>query len=174
MECCCRLAAALPLGFLAMSDYDILDVKFTFKKRPLNLPGDLRPNWRVPLLLMMLHYCCRGGKSSLYKLHLLNWTIRDKQRQVALIASLENTPQYDGIRVQVEPSFIQAILFAAGEGLVERLENSRVKITDAGAAFVKEVEKTDCLGIERQFLKSVGLKLTEEWVTRFIAWSKVA
>lgn len=157
-----------------MSDYDILDVKFNFKKRPLDLPGDLRPNWRVPLLLMMLHYCCRGGKSSLYKLHLLNWTMRDQKRQDALLSSLTNAPQYEGICVQVEPSFIQAILYGAGEGLLERLDNSRVKITDAGVAFVKEIEKAECLTVEKQFLKLVGLKLTEEWVTRFVAWSKVA
>lgn len=157
-----------------MSDYDILDVKFSFKKRPLDLPGDLRPNWRVPLLLMMLYYCCRGGKSSLYKLHLLNWTMRDQQRQDALLSSLTDAPQYDAIRVQVEPSFIQAILYGAGEGLLERLDNSRVKITDAGITFVKEIEKADCLTVEKQFLKLVGLKLTEEWVTRFVAWSKVA
>jgi hypothetical protein len=157
-----------------MSDYDILDVKFKFKKRPLDLPGDLRPNWRVPLLLTMLYYCCRGGKSSLYKLHLLNWTMRDQQRQHALLSSLTDAPQYDGICVQVEPSFIQAILFAAGEGLLERLDKSRVKITEAGVTFVKEVEREDCLAIERQFLKSVGMKLTEEWVTKFVAWSKVA
>jgi hypothetical protein len=157
-----------------MSDYDILDVRFTFKKRPLDLPGDLRPNWRVPLLLMMLHYCCRGGKSSLYKLHLLNWMMRDQQRQDALLSSLTDVPRYEGIRVQVEPSFIQAILFAAGEGLLEHLDNSRVRITDAGVAFAKEAERTECLIHEKHFLKLVGLKLTEDWVTRFLAWSRNA
>jgi len=157
-----------------MSDYDILDVRFTFKKRPLDLPGDLRPNWRVPLLLMMIRYCCRGGKSSLYKLHLLNWMMRGQQRQDALLSSLTNVPRYEGIRVQVEPSFIQAILFAAGEGLLERLDNSRVRITDAGVALVKEVEGAECLTNEKHFLQLVGMKLTEDWVTRFLAWSRGA
>ena len=157
-----------------MSDYEILDVKFKFKKRPLDLPGDLRPNWRIPLLLIMLRYCCRGGKSSLYKLHLLNWTLRDPQRQEALLASLTGSPSLDEIRVQVEPSFIQAILFAMGEGLLERQGNNRVRITDAGVAFVKEIESSDCLSDERQFLKSVSMKLTEEWVTRFLSWRRAA
>ncbi len=157
-----------------MNDFEILDVKFTFKKRPLDLPGDLRPNWRVPVLLMMLQYCCRGGKSHLYKLHLLNWTMRDQRRQEALITSLSGVPQYDKIQVQVEPSFVQAVQFAVGEGLVERLENSRVKITDSGKQLVKEIEKAACLSVERAFLKNIGLRLTEEWLAGFAAWSRAA
>ena len=157
-----------------MSDSEILDVKFRFKKRPLDLPGDLRPNWRVPILLMMLRLCCRGGKSSLFKLHMLNWTMREQGRQEALLAALSDPSQYDRIQMQVEPSFIQAVQFAVGEGLLERLENSRVKITDAGTKLAKEIEKTECIIIEKSFLKSVGLKLTEDWVAGFAAWSRVA
>lgn len=157
-----------------MNDSEILNVKFTFKKRPLDLPGDLRPNWRVPILLLMLHSCSRGGKSSLYKLHLLNWTMRDHRRQETMLASLSNPARYDQIQMQVEPSFVQAVQFAVGEGLLKRLENSRVKITDSGTKLAKEIEKTECLDIEKGFLKSVGLRLTEEWVAGFAAWSRVA
>ena len=157
-----------------MIDSEILDVKFTFKKRPLDLPGDLRPNWRVPILLLMLHICCRGGKSSLYKLHLLNWTMRDQSRQEALLASLSDSSQYDKIQIQTEPSFIQAVQFAVGEGLVERLQNSRVKMTDFGTQLVREIEQVDCLSVEKGFLRNVGARLTEEWVVGFAAWSRVA
>jgi hypothetical protein len=72
----------------------------------------------------------------------------------------------------VEPSFIQAIQYAVGEGLVERQENSRVRITDSGKQFAAEIEKADCLKDEKAFLKSVGFQLTESWVAGFATWSR--
>jgi hypothetical protein len=157
-----------------MDNFEILDVHFTFKRRPLDLPGDLRPNWRVPLLVIILVLCCRGGRSSLFRLHLLNWTIREKGRQTALIASLSSSTDYSGIRLQVEPSFVKAIQFAVGEGLLERLGKGRVKITDKGKQFGTDIMQSDCLFEEKTFLNAVGFRLTEEWVTGFAMWSKAA
>jgi hypothetical protein len=145
------LASPVPSRFL-MEEFDILDVQFTFKRRPLDLPGDLRPNWRVPVLVLMLRFCCRGGKSSLFKLHLLNWAIREKESQAALILSLSGSPDYSDIRIQVEPSFIRAIQFAVGEGLAERLENNRIRLAEKGRQLASDIAESNCLAEERAFL----------------------
>jgi hypothetical protein len=157
-----------------MEDFDILDVRFTFKRRPLDLSGDLRPNWRVPVLVLMLRFCCRGGKSSLFKLHLLNLVIRDKEKQDALIANLSGLPDYSNIRIQVEPSFIRAIQFAVGEGLAERLENNRIKLTQKGKQLASDIEESNCLTEEKAFFVKLGVRLTENWVKDFSMWSKSA
>jgi hypothetical protein len=128
----------------------------------------------VPVLLLVLKNCCRGSKSSLYKLHLLNWTLPDAERRAALLEALSAERQYQNVRIQVEPSFVQAIQYAVGERLVERLENNRVKITDAGRQFAKEIEAAECLKLESDFFKTLGLKLTEEWVDGFAAWNRAA
>jgi hypothetical protein len=106
-----------------MNDFDVLDVKFKFVTRPGDLPGDLRPNWRVPLLILMLDICARGGISSLYRLHLLNWAIRSNEQRGLLLNNLSGESDYAQIRIQVEPSFIRAIQFAVAEKLLERLDN---------------------------------------------------
>lgn len=157
-----------------MNDLEILDVQFSFSKRPVNLPGDLRPNWRVPLLLLMLRYCGRGGKSSLYKLHLLNWSLRDVQSQIALLESLGGESDYSEIRVQVEPSFVQAIQFAVAEGLVDRIKGSKVQLTDGGKQLADDISGTNCLSEEKTFLTAIGNRLTEKWVQAFAHWSRKA
>jgi hypothetical protein len=157
-----------------MNDFDVLDVKFTFISRPRDLPGDLRPNWRVPLLVLMLDICCRGGRSSLYKLHLLNWMIRKDDQREVLLSNLSEDPDYSQILIQVEPSFIRAIQFAVAEKLVERLDKSRVKITERGKQFAHDIATSNSLISEKSFLKDVGLRLTEAWVEGFAAWSRAA
>jgi hypothetical protein len=150
-----------------MNDFEVLDVRFTFSRRPQDLPGDLRPNWRVPLLVITLRLCCRAGRSSLFRLHLLNWTIREGERQAALLRNLTDSPDYSEISFQVEPSFVKAIQLAVGEGLVERMSKSRVKITDKGNQFATDVFGSGCLSDETAFLEKVGLTLTEKWVEGF-------
>jgi hypothetical protein len=157
-----------------MNDFDVLDVKFTFVSRPRDLPGDLRPNWRVPVLMLMLDMCSRGGKSSLYKLHLLNWVIRSEEQRDLLLQNLSDEPDYSQIRIQVEPSFIQAIQFAVAEKLVERLDGNRVQITERGKQFANDIKESDSLVSEQKFLKSTGLRLTEAWVGGFAAWRRAA
>jgi hypothetical protein len=157
-----------------MNDFDVLDVKFKFVPRPRDLPGDLRPNWRVPLLVLMLDMCSRGGKSSLYKLHLLNWAIRSEEQRGLLLDNLSGEPDYSQIRIQVEPSFIRAIQFAVAEKLVDRLDNSRVQITERGKQFAHDIQESDSLASEKEFLKKIGFKLTEAWVSGFAAWRRAA
>jgi Mn-dependent DtxR family transcriptional regulator len=87
---------------------------------------------------------------------------------------LTDSPDYSDIRFQVEPSFVKAIQFAVGEGLIERLGNSRVKITDKGKQFATDILESDCLSEEKAFLKEVSFRLTEEWVVGFGMRSKAA
>src|SRR5947209_4097114 len=140
-----------------MNDFDLLDVKFKFLPRPRDLPSDLRPNWRVPLLVLMLDMCSRGGKSSLYKLHLLNWSIRSEEQRWLLLENLSDGPDYSQVRIQVEPSFIRAIQFSVAEKLVERLDGNRVKITEQGRQFAQDIKKSKSLVSEKEFLSKIGL-----------------
>jgi hypothetical protein len=122
----------------------------------------------------MLDMCCRGGKSSLYKLHLLNWTIRSQDQKALLLENLSDQPDYSQIQIQVEPSFIQTIQFAVAEKLIDRLENNRVQITEEGKQFADDIKSSDTLLSEKEFFNQIGFKLTEAWVDRFAAWSRAA
>jgi hypothetical protein len=156
-----------------MADIDYLDVAFSFKSRPSDLPPDLRPNWRVPLLLLMLHVCCRGGKSTLFRLHVLNWSSRNQENQNKLLANLASDLEYSEVPIRVEPAFVRTIQFAVAEGLVSRVGGDRVQLTDSGKAFANQlVENGAPLGAEREFLRVVGQRLTENWVEGFSKWGR--
>jgi hypothetical protein len=52
-----------------------LDIPFIFKSRPSPVPGDLRPTWRIALILLIL-INSRSKKASLRKLHVVSWAAR--------------------------------------------------------------------------------------------------
>src|SRR5438876_12415673 len=94
-----------------------LDVPFSFERRPAPLPGDLRPAWRIALLLLILFHS-RAQKASLQKLHVLNWAARTAGNQKLLLRFMSGAAGKDEIIPRVEPSLNRAINFARGESLV--------------------------------------------------------
>ena len=152
-----------------MADIDYLDVAFSFRSIPSDLPADLRPNWRVPLLLLLLRLCCRGGKSTLFRLHVLNWSSRNRENQKKLLANLASNLDYSDVPI----TFVQTIQFAVAEGLVSRAGGDRVQLTDSGKTFADQLVGDDApLGAEREFLRLVGQRLTESWVEGFSKWGR--
>lgn len=58
------------------------DFIFTLRANP--IPGDLRPEWRITVLLLMILRVGHGGSLSLKKAHLLNWAVRSHQARTRL------------------------------------------------------------------------------------------
>jgi len=142
-----------------------LDAKFIFRRRPVALPGDLRPTWRIGLLMLLLRQCCRQQRSSLTRLHVLNWAVRSEANRGDLTALLEGRLAPDALIVRFEPAFNRAIDFAIGEGLVNRVDGSRIELTDAGKAFAEEIAMDPNLFIpEKGLVGAIGQKASEALV----------
>lgn len=147
---------------------DILDVPFKFQTRPTSLPADLRPTWRLAVLALILEKCCKGGRASLRKLHVLNWAIRIKESRDAFLKLLGGAGDPDTAIVRFEPALNRAIDLARGERLVLRESGDRVQLTPLGVLFINEIEKSDdCLVEERNFLRRVG-KIGENRINNFL------
>lgn len=139
-----------------------LNTAFVFRSRPISLPADLRPTWRIGLLVLMLSKCCRQQKSSLTRLHVLNWAVRSEPNMESLLALLANELTPDSLIVRFEPAFNRAIDFAIGEGLIQRVDGARIELTTAGKSFAKEiVEKADLYSNEKRLLDLVRLRASE-------------
>ncbi|MEP6534296.1 MAG: hypothetical protein ABJF23_03190 [Bryobacteraceae bacterium] len=69
--------------------FDIPELKaeFVFRQRPVAIPGDLRIGWRIGLLVLLMNGCCKSGRTSLTRLHVLSWGIRTLESRNALIAA---------------------------------------------------------------------------------------
>lgn len=118
-----------------------LDAEFIFRRRPVALPGDLRPTWRIGLLVLLLSQCCRQQRSSLTRMHVLNWAARSEMNHADLIALIAGRLSPDQLIVRFDPACNRAIDFAIGEGLLKRVDGSRIELTQSGKALAEEISK---------------------------------
>lgn len=142
-----------------------LDVPILFRRRPVALPGDLRPAWRISLVLVLLRRCCTGGKSSLRRLHVLSWAIRFPHVTTSLLHALGGNVPPDAVIIRIEPALNRAVDFAIGEGLVRRGSKDRIELTNSGKEFADEILSDQLvLGHEKQFVELVRFNVTESFV----------
>ncbi len=142
-----------------------LDTPFTFNERPESIPGDLRPLWRMSLLLLMLFVASRGKRSSFGRLHVLNWAIRSDEGRDALLAIVDGHLLPGTIVVRIEPSLNRAVDFAHGEKLIRKIGGDRIELTSKGESEAQRIfEQEDLLCSEREYLDQIGKKLTEKTV----------
>lgn len=141
----------------------VLEVPFTFSRRPVAIPGDMRPLWRIALIVLFLDLSSRGAKSSLTRLHALNWLSKAPTSRSELISLVEMKYGGDAIIIRYEPSFNRALDLATGEGLIAKFDGKRFSLTLKGRAFAKTIEaESDCLTLEKTFLLAIGKRFTEE------------
>lgn len=152
-----------------------LDTAFVFKSRPASLPSDLRPLWRVGVILLLLRKCCRSNRSSFGRLHVLNWGVLSKENRLTLQALIRNQATADQVLVRIEPSLNRAVALAAGEGLIERPDGDHLQLTDRGIKLADEIGRSeDLYAVEKELIASIGKQVSEKLVKQiFSAGGKV-
>lgn len=163
---------------------EALDVPFTFTARPTPLPCELRPVWRMHILVLILDQCW-AGKASLEQLHVLNWAIRTEESRDAFLLFLQGKRAPNQVIVRYDPSVNRAVHFAFAEGLIvhkdeqlELLEDEeppaatyRIILSDRGRKLVQQIKATDdCFTSEREFLDAIGRKVTQKQVEALFTW----
>jgi len=142
-----------------------LETKMVFMARPESIPGDMRPLWRIGILLLILDIASRGGKSSFGRLHMLNWALRTRRNYELLTQLTSKEAKPGSIVVRVEPSLNRAVDFAHGEGLLEHVAGDRICLTQRGKDEAKKLRNEDEIFVEeKEFLNQLGNKLTEKLV----------
>lgn len=148
-----------------------IDIPFAFRQRATPLVGDLRPAWRIALVLLMLLHS-RGKKATLQKLHVLNSACRSMNTRRAFLRYVEGQARKDEIIPRVEPSLNRALNLARGEGLVEIEKGKNIKLTSAGLRLATQLDETsDSLVAEKAFLKAVESFATEGRVEDLFTWN---
>lgn len=142
-----------------------LNTEFLFRQRPVAVPGDLRPTWRMGLLVQLLYRCCRQHRSSLTRLHVLNWAVRTDGNRQALIELIAKGLSPHSLVVRFDPAFNRAMDFALAEGLVRRFDGSRIELTLHGVSLAQEIsENEDVYGPEKAFIDDIRQRVTEALV----------
>jgi hypothetical protein len=147
---------------------DPLDVFFDFVRRPSPVPATLRPEWRIASLLLALRQCW-GNKATRRQLHVLNWALRTPETRTMFAHVIAGNLRPDEAIVRFDPVVDRALQFAEGEKLVT-VSGDLVALTMRGEELVKSVMRNkDCMVTEKEFLTSLGRKLTQVQVDAFFS-----
>lgn len=140
-----------------------LNISFSFHERPTPLPPQSRVIWGLAILVLILEICSRSRRSSISRLHILNWAVRSNENRQQMVELLENRLSPLATLVRFDPGFNRAIEYALAEGLVEMKNNGRILLGQDGRRLAQEIiSLKDCLSDEKVFLREKGSAVTEE------------
>lgn len=143
-------------------------VQFVFRRRPYSLPGNLRPDWRIALILLILSICCRNQRSHIKRLHVLNWACGPAETRHDFQEFIDGQIAPDSVIARYEPWLIKAIALAEGESLISR-NGTTVQLTLRGIEVVNEILAAgDLFQSEIEFLRSIGKTASEKRVDELL------
>ncbi len=126
--------------------------------------ADYRPLYRMAKFLLVLYLSSRGGKSSIIRLQLFNWVLKDDLRR-KMLSKAADDGSLDISVWGLDPSLNSAIQFSLAEGLVERCSNG-VSLTDLGKSYIKDLIDREIFKDDVEFLKEIGKDITETMVSQ--------
>jgi hypothetical protein len=120
----------------------------------------MRPEWRIPLLVLELSKC-RARTGSLKQLHILNWALRGPDAWPAFQRAYAGHPHPDDVTLRFDPTLDRTIDRAIGDGLVEWTSKGRLRLTAGGDQFAEILIGSDVLSEPRLMLTSIPGLLTQ-------------
>jgi hypothetical protein len=143
-----------------------LRTPFLFSDRRVDLPADLRPAWRIGIIVLLMKLCCRESKARFRQLHVLNWGVRNRRNRDLLMRAVSNDVPIDTVLVRIEPSLNRAVDLALGEGLIERLAGDQLQLTGKGTDLADAIQQTKGLfQQEKAFMNVIKKKVNERFVS---------
>ena len=147
---------------------ELENVEFGFDLRPEALPPELRPLWRVAVLILILHLCCRNKRSNMHRLYVLNWAVRTPEARADLLDLLANKLKPNEVIVRFDPSLLRAIDLATGAGLLARVGGDKFELTSQGQRFADSLLEIQAFDIEKDFLKSIKSRVSEARIVQLM------
>ena len=147
----------------------LLDVPFTFERKPDPIPGEMRPQWRIAVLLIILQ-ASRGKKASLRKLHVLSWVVRNSQSRERFIRYVNGELASTDIIIRVDPGLNHALALARAERLIDIVSGKTASMTAKGQAFAQEIlSYKDTLSEEKDFMDVIKPHIRESKIAELLA-----
>ncbi len=147
---------------------------FSFTVRSEPLPAELRPAWRIALLLLMLRRVGRSGAMSLKKAHLVCSGASSKASRERLLRLLNGNRHLEDVPLRIDPSLNRAIDYAIAERLIAahvRSETCVLELLPSGTKFVEALmSESECLVEEKLFAESLRGNVPNERVEEILNW----
>lgn len=158
---------SLLIGFLGalliLNKMNELNIKhLSFTKRPIPIPAEYRPSYKIAQICFMLKYSCVSSKSSLLKLHLLSWALKSPKNRNTVLELIHNNYESAFSTWGIDPAVNRALHIAVAESYCSYLKG-KYKLTSKGLIFIETIEQDrSILTEEISFLKQVGKKTLTE------------
>jgi|SRR5690554_51520 len=140
--------------------------RLTFHRKPMPLLAEHRPIYKITQITQILYLSSRGKKSSLIRLHLFSWALKDSKRKRVLMESAKHKKVLFGVW-GVDPAVNLALQFSLAEGLIKRSGVS-YELTDRGTDFASKISPEFFMQDDFAFLESLGPKITEGMVQEIV------
>jgi len=135
----------------------------TFDPKPQPLPANLRPGYRIALIMLVLKTNCRDNAASLLKLQFFNWLLKSSSLQKFVQAKLSSQDIFMLELIHLDPMVNLALRYAFADNLISITKNSRYKLTEKGERFANQIlqAKEAILGKEMEILVRIGQQVSE-------------
>ena len=140
----------------------------SFVKRPISLPPDYRPMFKVAQIVLILGYCCRSNRSSLLKLHLFSWALKSDFNGEKLTQWVQNNFQTDFSIWGIEPTLNRGVQYAMAEKIIRRVSD-KYELADKGVVLFNSIRNDkELLKTEKDFLNVIGKKITNDRIADLV------
>lgn len=145
-----------------------------FKERPIPLYPSYRPMYKVSLILLILSINGYAGKATLLKLHLFSWALKSHKNIDALKDFVVSNYRKDLKFFGIELTLNRALNLAIAEKLIS-FNDDKYFLLDKGSEFAKYIiESPELFIYEKQILKVIGKKITDEKMNALLKYWKNA
>jgi hypothetical protein len=130
---------------------DIIDSPFTFTRRKNHLACDIRPLWKICLVVLILGITGRDMSASIKKIHVASWAVKRETHLDALIiwAGKDSNKRPD---VRLDPYLDEVVDLMFSSGFLGK-NGDKLFLTDSGVSlfellknnevFIKEITSID-------------------------------
>lgn len=137
---------------------DLFIKKLSFTKRPIPIPADYRPMYKIAIIVLILKLCCRSDKASLLKLHLFSWALASKKHTALLADYIRKNFVGEFSVWGIEPALNRALQLAKAEKICDIVDGQNYQLSsEKGLQFFNMImSDNELLVDEKAFLKSLG------------------
>jgi hypothetical protein len=137
-----------------------------FSVRPSVVLPDHRPLYKITQLLLILLLASHGKKSSMARLQMFNWALKDEARRAKLALAAESG-ELEFPAWGFDPVLDRALSLARADGLVEPTTTG-VKLTGEGARFCDSVIEEQLYSEDQALLRKLRTSITEKMVQAIV------
>lgn len=140
------------------------------KKRPIAVPFNYRPIYKVTEILLILLKSCEPRKGcSIEKLHIISNVIKNNDELKELEEFIHGNNNVLLI-IRYDPVINRAIKYAVAEKLIKIQKNQLMRLTTEGKKIANEVDRDNDIFVrEKEILSKISVNLTEEKINALLS-----